>query len=57
MVLVQRHSYLNQNVEADVEVATVNKLVGEKSPNLFFLSRIEDQGALGNKILCWMPYS
>ena len=57
LVLVQRHRYLHQNVKTDVEVSTVNKLVGEKSPNLFFLSRIEDQGALGNKIMCLMPYS
>ena len=35
----------------------MDKLVCEKSPNLFFLSWIEDQGALGNKIMCLMPYS
>ena len=57
LVLVQRHRYLHQNVKTDVEVSTVNKLVGEKSPNLFFLSWIEDQGALRNKILCLMTYS
>ena len=38
--------YLDQDVEADVKVSTVNKLVCEKSPNLLFLCWIEDQRSL-----------
>ena len=44
MLITEAHLY--EYVEADVEVSTVDKLVGEKSPNLFLLGRVEDQGTL-----------
>ena len=43
---VDAEAHLYEYVEADVEVSTVDKLVSEKSPNLFLLRRVEDQGAL-----------
>ena len=43
---VDAEAHLYEYVEADVEVPTVDKLVSEKSPNLFLLRRVEDQGAL-----------
>ena len=38
--------HLDEYVEADVKVSTVDKLVGEESPNLFLLLRVENEWAL-----------
>ena len=44
--MVDKIGHLDEYVEANVKVSTVNKLVGEKSPNLFLLEWVEDQGTL-----------
>ena len=44
--MVDKIGHLDEYVEANVKVSTVNKLVGEKSPNLFLLLWVEDQGTL-----------
>ena len=40
------YPYLDQYVEDDVEVATVDEHVGEKSPDLLLLVRVEYEGSL-----------
>jgi hypothetical protein len=45
---------LHQDVEDDVEVATVHQHVGEEPPNLILLVGVEDQGAVEVRGSVWV---